>query len=117
MFKNFKPPYMKANFTQQEILLMTNTTFSQRQWCEKENTDHHGSLSCTEQLEDACWNGVIYEMFPGIVEKSAEGKRLYLWQIYHGTSFLQLELCEQPRLIDLWFSINPHAFIPTVLLS
>ncbi len=106
---------MKTHLKQQEILLMTNTSFSRREWCEKENIGSNKNLSRTEQLEEACWNGEIYEMFQGIVEKSAEGKRLYLWQIRHGVSFLHLELCEQPALIDQYFSINPYAFMTTII--
>jgi hypothetical protein len=103
---------MKTKSTQQEILLMTNTTFSQQQWAEKDPSVNN-RLSVTEQLEDACWNGLLYEMFPGIVEKSAAGKQLYLWQIRHDETCLQIELCEQPQVIDLGYSIDPHSFLLT----
>lgn len=107
---------MKTKSIQQEILLMTNTTFSQQQWAEKDPSPNN-KLSLTERLEDACWNGLLYEMFPGIVEKSAEGKQLYLWQIRHGESCLQIELCEQPTAIDLWYSIDPYSFLLTTCYS
>jgi len=103
---------MKTTSIQQEILLMTNTTFSKQQWVEKDPSINN-KLSQTERLEDACWNGLLYEMFPGIVEKSLAGKQLYLWQIRHGESCLQIELCEQPKAIDLWYSIDPYSFLLT----
>jgi len=103
---------MKTTSIQQEILLMTNTTFSKQQLCEKDSFANN-KFSQTERLEDACWNGLLYEMFPGIVEKSAAGKQLYLWQIRHGESCLQIELCEQPKAIDLWYSIDPYSFLLT----
>jgi hypothetical protein len=89
---------------------MTNTSFSRQQWCEKDPSKMN-KCSQTEQLEDACWNGLLYEMFPGIVERSAAGKQLYLWQIRHGESCLQIELCEEPKAIDLWYSIDPYSFL------
>ena len=68
---------MKTTSIQQEILPMTNTTFSKQQLCEKDLSTNN-KLSVIEQLEDACWNGLLYEMFPGIVERSSAGKQLYL---------------------------------------
>jgi len=103
---------MKTTSIQQEILLMTNTTFSKQQLCEKDLSTNN-KLSVIEQLEDACWNGLLYEMFPGIVKRSSAGKQLYLWQIRHGESCLQIELCEQPKAIDLWYSIDPYYFLLT----
>jgi hypothetical protein len=105
---------MKTKSTQQEILLMTNTTFSKMQLCEKDIPEGNTNLSRTEQIEEACWNGLLHEMLPGIVEKSAEGKRLYLWNIRHEETFLQLELCEQPQVIDQCLSIDPSAFLNTL---
>ena len=92
---------------------MTDTTFSQRQLLEKGVSYDNKYFTRVEQLEDACWNGLLYEMFPGIVERSSAGKQLYLWQIRHGESCLQIELCEQPKAIDLWYSIDPYYFLLT----
>ena len=69
---------MKTKSTQQEILLMTGTKFSAREWAEK-NVEDKNKLSATEQLEDACWNGLLDEMLPELVQKTAEGKKLFLW--------------------------------------
>ena len=43
---------MKTTSIQQEILLMTNTTFSKQQLCEKDLSTNN-KLSVIEQLEDA----------------------------------------------------------------
>jgi len=102
---------MKTTTTQQEILLMTNTTFSQRQLCQKDVSEHNKYLSRTEQLEDACWNGLLDEMLPEIVKKSTAGKKLHLRQIKHTKCFLEIELCEYPQRIENEFSIDPYAFL------
>jgi hypothetical protein len=103
---------MKTNRTQQEILFMTNTTFSQRQLCEKDISENNKYFSRTEQLEDACWNGLLDEMLPGMIEKSSVGKKLHLRQIKHAKCFLEIELCEYPQKIEYEFSIDPYSFLP-----
>jgi len=108
---------MKTTSTQQEILLMTNTTFSQRQLCEKDLSYDNKNLSRTEQLEDACWNGLLNEMFPEITEKSSAGKRFYLLQIEHANCFLRIELGEYFQTIEQELSIDPYSFLPITFYS
>src|SRR4051794_9743439 len=107
---------MKTNFIQQEILLLINTTFSQRQLCEKDVEDNK-YFSRTEQLEDACWNGLLDEMLPEILEKSFSGKKLHLREIRQAKCFLEIELCEYPLTIEQEFSIDPYTFLPIILYS
>ena len=107
---------MKTKFTQQEILLITGTNFSEREWAEK-NIEDKNKLSSAEKLEDACWNGLLDEMLPELVEKSADGKKLFLWHIRHGRSFLEIELSESPPVIEREFSIDPYFFVPAILLN
>jgi hypothetical protein len=104
------------NSTQQEILLMTGTTFSARQWCEKD-AGVQNNLTEKEQLEEACWNGLIQEMLPGIWEKTEGNKKLFLWQIKKGNSFIELEMGEIPEENDKYFSIDPYSFLHLQLLS
>jgi len=106
---------MKTKFTQQEILLITGTHFLQKEWCEKDDTKK--SLSATEQLENACWNGVLDEMLPEIMEKTSEGKSLFLWHVRQCRSFLELELSESSSVIDRQFSIDPYLFTHLQILN
>ena len=107
---------MKTTSTQQEILLMTGTRFSEREWAEKLVEDKN-KLSATEKLEDACWNGLLDEMLPELVQKSIEGKKLYLWHIRHCRSFLEIELSDSSPAIEREFSIDPYFFVPGMILS
>lgn len=107
---------MKARSTQQEILLMTGTKFSEREWAEKLVEDKN-KLSAADKLEDACWNGLLDEMLPGIVQKTDEGKKLFLWHIRHYRSFLEIELSESSPVIDCKYSIDPYFFVPGLILS
>jgi hypothetical protein len=107
---------MKTNFTQQEILLITGTSFSSRQLCEKNEQDKT-QFTEKEQLEEACWNGLLEEMLPEIYGKTDAGKKLYLWQIRKGLSFLEIELGELPGNKEKYFSIDPYTFLPMIELS
>ncbi|MGI8952577.1 MAG: hypothetical protein ACR2FN_13455 [Chitinophagaceae bacterium] len=106
---------MKTKFTQQEILLVTGTKFSQREWAEK-NAEEKNKFSPTEQLEEACWNGALNELLPEIMEKNSKGKNLSLWQIRHCKSFLEIELSESSPFIEKYFSIDPYFFVPAINL-
>ncbi|CAN5479933.1 hypothetical protein BH10BAC2_BH10BAC2_22940 [soil metagenome] len=102
---------MEKNTTQQEILLIKGATFFRHQWCEKIEPDNNKHLSAAEKLEEACWNGMLPELLPGLIEKSAEGKSLLLWQMRQGKSFLEIELCQIPASIDYYYSIDPYTFL------
>lgn len=102
---------MKTITIQQEVLLMTNTTFAQKQWCKKDDRDNSRQLSQAEILEEACWNGLLDEILPAMVIKPMAGKILYLWQIRHAKSFLQIQLCEYPEVYEKKYSIDPYSFL------
>lgn len=97
----------------QEILLVTTTTFSQREWCEREAGEARHRLPPLEALENACWNGVLADLLPEILAKSPAGKRLILWNIRQGKSLLLLALSEFPLSAEHHCSIDPRYFIPT----
>ena len=107
---------MKTTSTQQEILLMTGTRFSEREWAEKLVEDKN-KLSATEKLEDACWNGLLADMLPELVQKTAEGKNLFLWNIRQCRSFLEIELSESSPVIERENSIDPYLFVSEIPLN
>jgi hypothetical protein len=108
---------MKANSTQQEILLMTGTRFSARQCCEKNDATNPKQLTEKEQLEEACWNGLLKEMLPELCEQPSGFKKLYLWQIREAGSFIELELGDVPGEKERYLSIDPYSFLPVQTLS
>ena len=107
---------MEPQTTQQEILLITGTSFSSRQCYQKEDPGNPDHLTEIEQLEEACWNGQLQEMLPEICEQSAN-KKIYLWQIKEAYSFIEIELGELPEEKEKYFSIDPYTFLPMRLLS
>src|SRR5215212_9660764 len=107
---------MKTIPTQQEILLLTGTKFSEREWAEKLVEDKN-KLSATEKLEDACWNGLLGEMLPEVIQKTTEGKKLFLWNVRQCRSFLEIELGESSPVIERENSIDPYLFVNEIPLN
>ena len=105
---------MKINSTQQEILLFTGTSFSCRQCFQKDGGSNH--LTEKQQLEEACWNGLLQYILPEIYEQESE-KKLYLWKIKEAASFIEIDLGELPEEKENYFSIDPYSFLPICLLS
>ena len=101
---------MKPNHAGREVLLFINTTFSHKQFCRKEN-DGHPSKTRREQLEEACWEGVLPELLPEVVTYTLCNKKIFTWQIIPGNSFLYITYGDVPIQMDNWYSINPHGFI------
>jgi hypothetical protein len=103
---------MKTTSTQ-EILLLTGTNFSSRHSFEK--NDNANNLTEREQLEEACWNGLLKEMLPEICESNIN--KLYMWQVWKTNSFIEIELAEVPEEKDNYYSIDPYSFLPEYILS
>ncbi|MDP9229793.1 MAG: hypothetical protein M3O67_03855 [Bacteroidota bacterium] len=108
---------MKTNSTQQEILLVTGTSFSSREFCESSDVPDYNHLTEKQKLVVACWNGLLPEMLPEIFEQHSVNKKLYLWEIREASSFIELELGEIYLEIEKQFSINPYSFLPIQILS
>jgi hypothetical protein len=104
---------MKTTSTQ-EILLLTGTHFSSRHFFEK--SDNQNLLTEREQLEEACWNGLLKEMLPEICEQDNANK-LYMWQVWKTNSFIEIELAEIPEEKDKYYSIDPYSFLPEYIMS
>ena len=103
---------MKKNITQQEVLLITGTGFSSRQYCENDDgTGNSKNLSENEKLKEACWNGLLKDILPEVFLLSGPEAKLYLWQMREALHFFALEMGEQPSEIDIYFSIDPYSFM------
>lgn len=104
---------MKTNAVQQEILILKNTSFAQRELLEEETPEPGRNLTDDEQLEAACWNGWLKASLPEMLNTSTTGEQLYLWEIVQSKSFLNIALCEYPQTLDPQYSINPYVVITT----
>jgi hypothetical protein len=106
---------METNCTQQEILLLTGTSFTAAHLCKAD--DKADSLTEKERLEEACWNGLLKTILPEVCPQAPDGGELYIWQVRAATFFLELELSREPIDIDKVFSIDPYSFLSTLAYS
>ena len=97
-----------------EVLLITGTSLISQDLCEKDDSRREGRLSANEQLEKACWDGLLQSLLPEIFEQSIRDNRLYLWDVKPAASFLQLDLAEAPAASEHRFSLNPHLFLASI---
>lgn len=102
---------MAKNYAQVEILLMTCTSFLAENWITKDDNSANHHLSEIEQLQEACWNGLLETMLPEVLIKPSNDGILFLWDVKEAQSFLELVLGEIPMPTDPRLSITPHSFL------
>ncbi len=108
---------MGTNSLQQEILLVTGTSFTSRELCETTDGVNYNNLDEKEKWITACWNGLLPEILPEVFEQSSASKKLYLREIREAASFIELELGETPSPFESEFSIDPYSFLAVQMLS
>ena len=102
---------MRPDSIIREILLMTTTSFSKRQLCETNAQDKNSNLAPAEQLEAACWNGLLDELLPEIMHDASHDKKLFLWQVEIRKSYLWISMAECPPVQETWSALDPHVFL------
>ena len=106
---------MKHNNNQQEILLLATSGFSSRELCDRTNYESGSrQLSITDRLAEACWSGLLHEMIPEIIQRAESGKSLYIWEIRHADTSLQIRLSDVPPVVESALSIDPQYFLPGI---
>ncbi|MEO7802435.1 MAG: hypothetical protein ABIR81_10560 [Ginsengibacter sp.] len=107
---------MDATYKQQEILLITGNHFAQREWAEKIKDDK-SRLTPMEELEEACWNGLLPDLLPELFEDKTLDKKQFLLRIKHCRSFLEIDLGENFESVEADTSIDPYLFVGSLILS
>ena len=102
---------MANNYVQMEVLLMTGTSFLAGNWVSKDANAVDRNYTEIEQLQDACWNGLVKTMLPEVWIEPPNGGILFLWEVREAKSCLQLEIGEIPLPIDPRLSLKPSYFL------
>jgi hypothetical protein len=102
---------MKTASTNQEILLLSNSSYFKRDWVELTGNKNHKQLSQKEKLIQLCWNGMLTEIIPEIMEKCKERKPLTLWEINESGNMLDLRYGDIDREMNDEWSINPYVYL------
>ena len=102
----------------QELLIFTATSFSSKVLCAINNLDKNENNSLIEKLEQACWNGLLNEMFPEIIDSgSTLSPKMFIWGIYPAKSYLFIDLADTPGVVDSELSVEPYLFLPELNLN
>lgn len=106
---------MKAKTINQEILLFAGTNFFSRPYCIKEPDNNTAPLySRMENLEKACWAGILSEILPELISRSLVDHKSYLWQTLPSRQFLRVSMGTQPQRFESETSIDPYFFLPAM---
>ena len=102
---------MKNSTKNQEILLLSNSSYFKRDWCELNSKGFDKKLSQKEQLSKLCWNDMLKEMMPELFETGDGQKPLILWEINESGNMLDLRYGDiDVEMNDEW-SINPYVYL------
>ena len=94
-----------------EILLLTNSSYFKRDWVELKTNTNDKQLSQKEQLIQLCWNGMLKDMIPEILQIESGKKPLTLWEINESGNMLDLRYGDfKEEMNDEW-SVNPYVFL------
>jgi len=102
---------MKKNSTNQEILLLSNSSYFKRDWVELTGNKNDKQLSQKEQLILLCWNGMLKEMIPEILQTETGKKPLTLWEINESGNMLDLRYGDINEEMNDGWSINPYVYL------
>lgn len=105
---------MKTTNMHHEILLFTGTSLTSKKFADTEENSHSKNFSAIEELEKACWNGIIYEMFPEILGSTYPKCESFLWHVLSGKNFLYINIGPNPMMAEHDTSIDPYFFMMNV---
>ena len=95
-----------------EILFFTETRFSKKEFCERgEKKESQLSCSDTEQLEKACWAGMLFEMLPEIAGDAHQQKENFIWSVMPAHHFIRVCLGSTPAMLGSENRIDPYFFL------
>ena len=97
-----------------EILLFTGTTLAGKQFANSEQIRNGRKCSAAEELEMACWNGMLYEMFPEIMGEAYPKNEKFIWHVLTGKNFLYVSIGPFPCVAEHDSSIDPYFFMMNV---
>ena len=105
---------MKTTNTHYEILFFTGTSLASRQLADTKENSNAKMYSPIEELEKACWNGIIHEMFPEILNSFYPKCQSFLRHVLTGKNFLYINIGPNPGTAEHDTSIDPYFFMMTV---
>jgi hypothetical protein len=107
---------MKLQHIHQEVLVSTTSTLATKVL--QEINDNNKSASSVEKFEEACWNGLLNEMFPKLISiDSTAIPKMFIWRINTGKFSLLIDLADTHWIMDSMLSIDPYLFLSELNLN
>jgi len=100
---------MKKKAINHEVLLFTGTSFSRKQLCERDCNQPDNSL--TGQLQRACWNGLIFEILPDILQYPSQTNNVYTWEVTPAENFIDVKIGAASYSVEYGMCVNPYYFL------
>jgi len=107
--KFLKLTIMKPETINQEILLFTNSSFCNRPFSRRNDCDNSGNYSSMEEIEKACWNGMLNELLPELFSDAQHDN--YIWKTTSGINFLSIRMGSNPQEAEKQSSLDPYFFL------
>lgn len=101
----------KPGSSHYEILLFTDNSFSRREFCSMDVKDNGRKLSPVEELEKACSEGLLVEMFPEILSSYSARHENLIWHIMNGKNFLIISVGPTPPITENETTIDPYFYM------
>ena len=109
---------MKPISINQEILLFAGTSFSRQEFCNKTEPGYRAAnYSLIEELERACWAGMLRELLPEITTAPVSGFKMFVWNVLNAEHFLLVNQGTYPYPVETETSIDPHLFLLSIHLN
>lgn len=105
---------MKNSIIQHEIILVTNASYYQRELMKKNEDPGNSRLTQAEQLEKACWNGLIDHLLSGIMEEDLFPENLTVRHTRSARAILKIELATYPIVLEKYTSIDSVFYLTTI---
>jgi hypothetical protein len=105
---------MKQSSHHHEILLLTGTSLTSKQFANTAETNNERKPPAIEELEWVCRNGVLYEMFPEILGNGGSTDKSVLWHASTGKNFLYVSIGPDPLGPEHNTSIDPYFFMMNI---
>jgi hypothetical protein len=109
-----KKTIMKPQHVHQEVLIFTNTTFSQKALSRKNSSNKNSSA--IEELEEAFWDGLLNELVPEIMPSTLHPK-MVIWGVHAGKFYLLIDLADSPGITESILSIDPHLLLSEINMN
>jgi|SRR5215467_13947072 len=101
---------MKPQIINQEILLVTGSKFFAKPFCKKDGREQP-EFSPMEELEKACWDGMLNDLLPELFENGSAHNNNYIWNTISGVNFLCVSMSRYPMPLEKATSIDPYFFL------